>query len=280
MPDSDVKMTDHQNRKVAVVGAGNMGGALVGGAVKGGWNPESITIANRSEKSSSAAAELHGVRSDTLENAVKEADLILLGVKPYQIADVAGAIAPNLPAGSTVLSVAAGTSLATIEKALAAGGAKNVSAVRAMPNTPSLVGVGAAGISAGTEAGTGEMDLVEAFLTGSGIVIRVDEGLLATVAALSGSGPAYVFMVIEAMTDSAVRLGLQRPLAARLALQTVLGSATLLAETGTDATIARQNVTSPGGTTAAALAELHAQGLPNAFDKAMSANVRRSGELA
>jgi pyrroline-5-carboxylate reductase len=197
----------------------------------------------------------------------------VLAVKPGSIAEVAGTLAGT---GATrVLSIAAGIKLATLEAALPAG----VVAIRAMPNTPSLIGAGAAAISPGTGATDDDVAWAESILGAVGIVVRVPEPQLDAVTGLSGSGPAYVFLVAEALIEAGVLMGLSRDVSQALATQTLLGSARLLAESGDTAETLRAAVTSPGGTTAAGLRALEQAGVRAAFLDAVEAAVRRSREM-
>jgi pyrroline-5-carboxylate reductase len=174
------------------------------------------------------------------------------------------------------VSIAAGVSIARIEAALAPA---NVRVVRAMPNTPALVGAGASAIAAGTNAGDDDLDWAEGILAAVGTVVRVPEKLLDAVTGLSGSGPAYVFLVAEAMTDAGVLAGLTRDVSRALAIQTILGSARLLAESGEPPEVLRGRVTSPAGTTAAGLRQLERAGLRAAFLEAVTAAADRATEL-
>jgi pyrroline-5-carboxylate reductase len=174
-----------------------------------------------------------------------------------------------------VLSIAAGVPLASLERWLGDG----TPVVRAMPNAAALVGAGAAAIAAGTWAGEGELVWAEGILGAVGVVQRVSEPLLDAVTGLSGSGPAYVFLVAESLIEAGVLAGLSRPVAQALVVQTLLGSARLLAETGRSAEEHRANVTSPGGTTAAGLRVLEAHGMRSAFIEAVQAAAERSREL-
>jgi len=201
------------------------------------------------------------------------AEAVVIAVKP---ADVDAAIRASVAAGADrVLSIAAGVTLSKLE---AAAGA-DVPVVRAMPNTPALVGVGAAAIAGGTATTDADMEWAESVLGSVGIVVRVTEAQLDAVTGLSGSGPAYIFLVIEAMVEAGVLAGLPRPTAAALVEQTVLGAATLLAEGDDGPEALRAAVTSPGGTTAAGLRALEAAGVRSAFIDAVMAAADRSREL-
>jgi pyrroline-5-carboxylate reductase len=198
---------------------------------------------------------------------------VILAVKPGVVQAACEQVAAL---GVTrVLSVAAGVTIERLERWLGHA----VAVVRAMPNTPALVGAGASAIAGGTHAGPGDLDWAEGVLGSVGTVVRVDEGLLDAVTGLSGSGPAYVFLLAEAMVDAGVLVGLPRPTATALTVQTLLGSARLLAESGQTPESLRAGVTSPGGTTAAGLRALETASLRAAVLDAVSAAAERSAEL-
>ena len=253
-----------------------MGAALVGGLLEGGWEADTLSI-----------AEIDGDRRMTLEQqfpkvrvvpsaawAVADADVVVLSVKPGDVAATLETALPALGPTTLVLSIAAGVTIATIEEC-----APGRPVVRAMPNTPALVGIGASGIAGGTWAGAEHLDLAERLLGAVGIVVRVAEPMLDAVTGLSGSGPAYFFLVAEAMIEAGVLVGFARDVASKLVVQTMLGSATLLAQSTAGPAALRAEVTSPGGTTAAGLRELEAHGLRSAILDAVSAATLRSREL-
>jgi pyrroline-5-carboxylate reductase len=262
---------------VAVLGAGAMGEAVLAGALRSGVAPEHLTATARRPERAQHLAERFGVPT-TADNAAAAAgaDVVVLAVKPKDMAGLVAVVGPALRPGAVVVSVAAGLSTAWFEDRLPAGTA----VVRVMPNTPSAIGAGASAVSGGGAASPEQVDLVEAVLRGSGVVVRVAEKDQDAAAAVSGSGPAYVFYVVDAMTEAGVLVGLQRDLARRLAVQTVLGAAQLLGETGEHPVILRERVTSPGGTTAAALRALDDRGVRAAFADAIEAARDRSRELA
>ena len=206
--------------------------------------------------------------------AAADADVVVIAVKPGDVAGALEACVPILPEHALVLSIAAGVTIADIE-----AGAGDRPVVRAMPNTGALVGKGAAAIAAGTRADESHLDLAERVLGAVGTVVRVPEVHLDAVTGLSGSGPAYVFLLAEAMTEAGVLVGLPRATAAALVCQTLLGAATLLAETGDTPESLRAAVTSPGGTTAAGLQALEAHGVRAAILDAVEAATIRSREL-
>jgi pyrroline-5-carboxylate reductase len=258
--------------RLLVVGGGKMGGALVGGLLAAGWAPaEDIGVV---EPVAARRDELLGVHPGLRVVALaEEADGAVLAVKRADVDDACRSIAA---AGvSRVLSIAAGVPLSRLEQLLGPG----TPVVRAMPNTPALVGAGAAAIAPGSAAGEDDMAWAESVLSAVGIVERVDEGLLDAVTGLSGSGPAYVFLVVEALVDAGVLNGLSRPVSRALVVQTLLGSARLLADSGQDAEQLRAAVTSPGGTTAAGLRALEAGAVRSAFLEAVTTAAERSREL-
>ena len=200
---------------------------------------------------------------------------MVIGVKPHQVTAVLDEVAPHLPPGATVVSLAAGVSTATLAAHLPAGTA----VVRVMPNTPALVGMGMSVMSPAPGCPPESLALAERVLGAVGQVRTTPESQQDAVTAVSGSGPAYVFYVAEAMIDAGVMLGLPRDLAHDLTIQTLLGAATMLRDTGEHPTVLRENVTSPGGATAAAVHVLDDAAVKAAFANAMRACRDRSGEL-
>jgi pyrroline-5-carboxylate reductase len=260
--------------RLAVVGGGKMGAALVAGLLSAGWaDPTDLVVVEPVAARAEELATRHpGLRVEPEASGVP-ADGAVVAVKP---GDVEGACRAVGAAGvGRVLSIAAGIPLARLEAWLPPG----TRVVRAMPNTPALVGAGAAAIAAGTAAGDGDLAWAEGILAAVGRVERVPEALLDAVTGLSGSGPAYVFLVAEALIDAGVAVGLPRPVSAALTVQTLLGSARLLAESGEGPEALRAAVTSPGGTTAAGLGALEARAVRAAFLEAVTAATRRSREL-
>ena len=206
--------------------------------------------------------------------AVADADVVVVCLKPGDVAEALDAAGAALGAEALVLSIAAGVTIAALEAA-----APGRPVVRAMPNTPATIGLGAAAIAAGTHANDGHLDLAEQLLGALGLVVRLPEHLLDAVTGLSGSGPAYVFLVAEALVEAGVLVGLPRPIATKLVNQTLLGASTLLAQGDEGPEALRAAVTSPGGTTAAGLRSLEAAGVRSAFIDAVVAATKRSTEL-
>ena len=254
--------------ELLIVGGGRMGEALLGGLLAAG---RELAVA---EVSPARREELSAAYPDVeIVEAPIAADGAVLVVKPGDVAEAARAVADA--GAERILSVAAGVTTRAIEEA--AGRALPV--VRAMPNTPALVRAGAAAISAGSSAGDDDLAWAEEILGAVGVVVRVPEKLLDAVTGLSGSGPAYVFVVAEAMAEAGVLAGLPRAEAETLAFQTLLGAAQLLVEGGDSPAALRAAVTSPGGTTAAGLRELERHGVRAAFLEAVTAAAARSREL-
>jgi pyrroline-5-carboxylate reductase len=255
---------------LALVGGGRMGAALLGGLLAAGWASDRLTVVEAVEARRRELADAFpGVRVATDPPRGGGA---VLAVKP---ADVPAAAAALAAAGvERVVSIAAGVRLAALEEALGP-----VPVVRAMPNTPALVGAGATAIAAGSRAGEDDLAWAAEVLGAVGIVVRVPESLLDAVTGLSGSGPAYVFLVAEALIDAGVLAGLPRDLSATLTVQTLLGAARLLAESGDGPEALRAAVTSPGGTTAAGLRALESAGVRAALLDAVSAATERSRQL-
>lgn len=264
--------------RLAVVGGGKMGAALVSGLLAAGWAEadELLVVEPVAARRDELATSFAGL---VVSEAVGPADGAVLAVKPGDVEAACRAIAGAGPDGTPgvgrVLSIAAGVPLAKLESWLPAGTA----VVRAMPNTPALVGCGAAAIAAGSAADDDAMAWAEEVLTAVGTVERVGEALLDAVTGLSGSGPAYVFLVAEALIDAGVAAGLPRTVSESLTVQTLLGSARLLAESGEKPESLRAAVTSPGGTTAAGLRALEARAVRAAFFEAVAAATERSRAL-
>lgn len=268
---------------VAMLGVGSMGGAILAGLRAPGVQIDGpIVVTTKSAASAEAYAGVPDVVAYASEGdpeanrrAVRGARVVIIGVKPWMVTEVLGEIATDLAPGTIVVSVAAGVTTATMQQYLPQG----VAVVRAMPNTPSTVGLGVTGIAGGTSARTEEVLLVrDLFLTvGAAIIVREDQ--INAVAAVSGSGPAYLFLYTEEMTAAAMRLGFDEDQARLLAQQTVIGAAELLRVSGEDPAELRRRVTSPKGTTEQAIHVLQAANLGGLYDRALAANVRRSEEL-
>jgi pyrroline-5-carboxylate reductase len=262
--------------RIAFIGAGNMAEALIKGLLRAGTSPAGITASVRRTERIVELAKAHGVRvlTDNVA-AARDADVIVLCVKPQAMAKVVAQIAPVVDPSKLTISIAAGVPIAAIERKLGA----NARVVRAMPNTPALVGLGATALAAGGHATAEDLALSQKLFDSVGITTVVDEGLLDAVTGLSGSGPAYMFLVIEALSDAGVKVGLSRHVALKLAAQTVLGSARLLIETQAHPGHLKDQVTSPGGTAIAGLHTLEAGGLRTTLIDAVEAATKRAREL-
>jgi pyrroline-5-carboxylate reductase len=262
---------DTGRTELLVVGGGRMGEALLRGLLAAGRDASQLAVAEPSAARRDQLADaVAGVR---IEPEPLPCEGAVIAVKPGDVAAAGRALA-GAGAGR-VLSVAAGVTLSALHDLLGT----DVPVVRAMPNTPALVGAGAAAIAGGPAAGEEDLAWAESVLGAVGTVVRVPEHLLDAVTGLSGSGPAYVFLVAEALIEGGVLCGLPRPTAEALAIQTLAGSARLLAEGEESAAALRAAVTSPGGTTAAGLHELERQGVRAAFLDAVAAASERSREL-
>ena len=263
-------------QRIAILGAGVMGETLLS-AILGQGHPVADLVI--SEKRGDRAAELretYGVEVTGNAEAVSGADIILIVVKPQDVPGLLAEIAANVEASATVVSLAAGILIDTLESALPDG----VAVVRAMPNTPALVGAGMFGISGGASCSADQLAAVSALLESGGKVVVVDESLQDAVTAVSGSGPAYVFYLAEAMIAGGIEAGLDDATARTLAAQTLVGAAKLLAESPETADELRHRVTSPNGTTAAAIAAFDDRGVKEALIAGVKAAAARSAELA
>ena len=266
----------NQQSKVAVVGAGIMGEALISALISSGVNPELITI---SEKRADRSAELiakYSIRQAPLSTNVAEAEAVLLVVKPQDMSAVLEEIKGSINPAAVVITFAAGKTISFISNGLGTGNP----VIRVMPNTPTMVGAGMAAASMGAGVTAAHKQFVLGFLAATGKVIEVAEELQDAVTATSGSGPAYFFAFVEAMVAGAKELGLSEQDATTLTIQTIVGAAKLLDESGKSATTLRENVTSPNGTTAAALASFASSDLNSMVAAAMKAASDRSQELA
>jgi pyrroline-5-carboxylate reductase len=256
--------------RLAVVGGGNMGAALVGGLLAAGWSGTDLAVVEVVATQRDALAVRFA--NVTVTDVVPPCDAALIAVKPH---DVAAATTAAVTAGARrVLSIAAGVSVDALQTA--AG--NDVAVIRSMPNTPALLGKGAAAMCGGPFANDDDLDWAEEILGAVGTVVRVSEAQLDAVTGLSGSGPAYLFLAAEALIDAGVLAGLPRATADALVRQLFVGSAAMLAELGDPASL-RAMVTSPGGTTAAGLRALEEHGVRAAYLDAVIAATSRSQEL-
>jgi len=268
------------NKHIAFIGGGNMARSLIGGMINNGWPVEMIHASDKStEQLTTLSTCFPGIRtySDNAE-AAAQADIIVLAVKPQILSVVAKELAPAIDAGRhLIISIAAGLRSGDIDRWL--GGNKAV--VRCMPNTPALVQSGATGLFANELVSEEQRNQAESVLRSVGSTLWVkDESLIDSVTAVSGSGPAYLFLVMEAMEEAGVQLGLDREAARLLSIETAFGAAKLALESDDDPATLRQKVTSPGGTTEQALKVMEDKQLRLIFDEAMKAAANRAAELA
>ena len=262
--------------RFAFLGAGNMAGALINGLIRAGTPAGRIVGTVRRPERGQELEKKLGIKAITDNvTAAKEADVVVLAVKPQAMRKLLAQIAPVIDTHKLVISIAAGVPIAAIERKLGTGSR----VVRAMPNTPALVGLGATALSGGEHATEEDLAFAQKLFDAVGITTVVDETLLDAVTGLSGSGPAYVFLMIEALSDAGVKVGLSRHVALKLAAQTVLGSAKLLLETGEHPGHLKDQVTSPGGTAIAGLHTLEAGGLRTTLIDAVEAATKRAKEL-
>jgi pyrroline-5-carboxylate reductase len=268
----------HVNETVLLVGAGKMGGALLEGWLALGLEPRHAAVLEPQPSRELSALSGRGLRLNLAADAVGEVSAIVIAVKPQTAPEVLPALASYVGAGTVVVSIMAGRTLAFLEQALS----RRAAVVRAMPNTPAAIGRGITVAVPNPRVPARQRELVDALLSATGAVEWVaDEALMDAVTAVSGSGPAYVFLLAEALAQAGTSAGLPADLAARLARATVAGSGELLARSALDPMTLRQNVTSPGGTTAAALEVLLApHGLAQLMERAVVAATVRSRQLA
>lgn len=255
-----------------------MSSAVIGGMLKGSFSAEQIIACAPSDKNLKPLVDQFGVRREhDNAQACAAADVVVLGVKPQMLKQVAEEIKPQLAHKPLIISLAAGIPLASLSQWLG----EDLAIIRSMPNTPSLVGVGAAGLYANDNCSSEQRDVAEAIQTSVGLVKWLDdEALIDSIIAVSGSGPAYFFLAMEAMINEGIAQGLDRDSATELTIQTVLGAATLAQGSDVDVVELRRRVTSPGGTTAQAIAHFEENGLRELFSGAMQACSNRAREMA
>lgn len=260
------------------IGSGKMATALVRGMIRAGMAaPDTIAVSDPVDAAREALAKETGVATcDSNLEVAGRSDVLVLAVKPQSMAGALAELRPAVGSRHLVISIAAGIPLATLANGLSAGGRL----VRVMPNTPALLGEGAAAYCLGRDATEADGRVVRSCLASVGRAYLVPETLLDAVTGLSGSGPAFVYVMIEALSDGGVRVGLPRDVATALAAQTVLGSAKMVLETGLHPGVLKDQVASPGGTTIAGLHALEKGGLRAALIDAVEAATRRSAELA
>lgn len=269
---------------LAFLGAGSMGGAILRGVVASGIRVDGgITATNRTPEKAAAFADLDGVTSIALSEAtdgnaeaVSEARIVLIGVKPAMVPDLLREIAPHLADDAIVVSLAAGVTLQTFADILGA----DVRVIRSMPNTPSTVGKGVTGLAAGAAASAEDLALVHSLFETVGAVVEVPESQIDALSTISGSGPAYVYLLIEELTKAAVGMGFSETDARTMVEQTFIGATALLDASGEEPSELRRRVTSPKGTTERAVAVLQEAHLERTFADAAAAALARAKELA
>jgi len=262
-------------RRIAIIGGGRIGEALLSGLLRSGWRD--IVVTSRREERIAELRARHGVEATTSNpDAVRGAALVVIAVKPQDIEALLGEVGPLVSPEQTVLTVAAAIPTAYIEARIADG----VPVVLAMPNSPSTVHEGMAGIAAGAHAGEPQLALAEEVLMHLGRVVRVPENAMDAITAVSGSGPAYFALLAEAMIEAGILLGLSREISTTLVVQTMLGTAKQLRDEKMHPVELRESVTSPGGTTIAAIRELEQAGVRAAFLNAIQAAMTRARELS
>ena len=265
------------DKNVAFLGAGNMAGALIKGLLASGvLTPEQVLCTDVRKPRLDELKQKHGVRVLTSnEDAARQADVIVLSTKPQVFDRLLPEVRNGVRADALVVSIAAGIPISAIEAHLPPG----TRVVRTMPNTPAIVDAGATAIAAGTHATEEDVALARALFESVGVTVVLDESLLDAVTGLSGSGPAYIFLIIEALADAGVKVGLHRESAQLLAAQTLFGSAKLLLETGEHPGKLKDMVTSPGGTAIAGLSSLEAGGLRTTLINAVETATARAKQL-
>lgn len=269
-------MIDSNPAAIGVIGAGVMGEALISALLSAGINAESISISEKRVERAQELVDKYGIGVKTLQENVASAQVLLLVVKPQDILTVLTEIKGLIQSDTLVVSFAAGKRIEFISSLL--GG--NNPVIRVMPNTPTLVGEGMAAMSSGPLVSATQSKFVRDLLSATGRVVEVDESLQDAVTAVSGSGPAYFFNFVEAMVKAGTELGLSNEIATELTIQTLVGAAKLLSTSGLSPAALRENVTSPNGTTAAALASFAESDLEAVVKRAMVAARDRSRELA
>jgi pyrroline-5-carboxylate reductase len=264
-------------KQIGFIGGGNMAEAIIKGLLADTVRPDAITVADPMEKRRSFLSSTYGIAtSDNGATVADQADIIILAIKPQMAATVLTDLETAIPADRLVISIMAGISTATIEEMLTSG----VRVIRVMPNTAALIQAAATAICPGRKADEGDLATASEIFSRVGAVVTTTEKLMDAVTGLSGSGPAYVFSFIEALSDAGVKNGLARDVSLKLAVQTVLGAARMVAETGEHPALLKEKVTSPGGTTIAGLHTLENGRFHGLIMDAVDSATLRSGELA
>ena len=260
---------------IAIIGAGVMGETVMAGLLDSGTSADQIVVAERRPERVEELQSRYGVRCTSLIDSVSEASIVFLVVKPADVAGVLDEIASNIHQQALIISLAAGITTGFIESKLPNG----VAVARVMPNTPALLKQGMSAISAGTACSDDQVKNAQELLAAIGKVVVVPESQQDAVTAISGSGPAYIFYIAEAMQAAGEALGVSEEVTRQLVVQTIFGAATMLRDAGDSPEVLRQRVSSPGGTTVAAINTLEDHQVREAFLAAIQAAARRSGEL-
>lgn len=261
--------------KIVVIGAGAMGGAIISGCLSHGlWDKENVYIKSRNLESSKAKAEKFGVKAAETYDEIRDADLVIIAVKPNVVPSVLADISAFKP--KKVLSIAAAVTIASLEGALP----EETEVIRAMPNTPVSVGMGMTAIAPGTKASEEFIREAEEIFKSLGEEAVVSERALDELGALSGAGPGYAFVIIDALSDAGVMIGLPRKLAVKAAAQTLLGAAEMVLKTGKHPAALRDEVTSPGGTTIAGIHAMEQKGIRAALMDGVAACLKKSDEMS
>ena len=271
-----------ETKQIAILGTGSMGKAILSGLLAAGTSQASVRVTTKSKASADALSSNHGVQATALESdsaanssSAKDADLVILAVKPNMILETLNDVASVLKPGCLVVSVAAGITTAAMEEQLSG----NAAVIRAMPNTPSVVGLGVTGISKGSNVSAEQLNLAVELFASVGKVLVVDESKIDALSTISGSGPAYVFYFAEKLITAAKSLGFSEQEASLMVKETFLGSATLLATSSSSPEQLRKQVTSPNGTTMQATGRFDAADLEKVFIEATEAALARAKEL-
>ena len=264
---------------IAVIGGGVMGRALMQGFTELEPRPQILLLEKDRDRASEVVAELGVVAIDS-PDAIADADVVLLAVKPQDFPSTLADVGAHLRDGATVISIAAGIRTDQIAAMVAEAGGPAVDVVRVMPNTPAQIGQGVMGVSAGEGCSTAALERAKELMATSGLVVVIPEEQQNLLTAISGSGPAYVFLLAETLIAAAVARGMDADTAVALVKQLLVGSSALYAQSELGAGELRTRVTSPGGTTAAAIAVFENEGLAATVDAAVAANIARSEELA
>jgi pyrroline-5-carboxylate reductase len=260
---------------IAILGAGKMGEALISGLLRAGRSPSGVAAVVRRAERGQQLSETYGISVLSADEAAKTAETLVVAVKPQDMSVLLDQIAPHVPADRLIISVAAGIPTSVIERRLG----MDIPVVRVMSNTPVLVDEAMSVISAGRHAGEQHLRRAEDLLRPVGMVLRIPESQQDAATALSGSGPAYLYFLVEAMVDAGILLGIPRATALEMVTQAVYGAATMLRDSGEHPVILREAVTSPGGTTISAIRELERHSVRAAFLAAIEAARDRAAEL-